>query len=164
MTPSYQKTVTNPKLLVDSMTPSAATANPNWERRRARPPAVPGMPWISFILNLGGFSAAFAGDGASTGCTAGLLTNIPLTPTPRSSAAKLTTKHQGRISRQNRSCEDRDRLGDSFLARRTWSGERKRPSPTADSQNGIGRLMRGEKRKESLEDDKRRETQKRKVD
>lgn len=94
---SYQKAVTEAKSLVETMTPSAATANANWNKRRARPPGVPGMPWMSFILTLGGFSAASVRGGASTGCTAGRLTNISLTPTPRSWAAKLARKPQRRI-------------------------------------------------------------------
>lgn len=73
----YRKAVTEGKSLVVPMTQSARTAKANWENRRARPPGVPGMPWMSFILPLGiaPFAASVTG-GASTGCTDGWITFI----------------------------------------------------------------------------------------
>ena len=56
------------------MTRREMTAKMNWKRRKAKPPQVPGMPCMSFILALGTFCAVCGG--ASTGCTDGRLTFI----------------------------------------------------------------------------------------
>lgn len=62
------------KSVVVSITQREIRAKRNWQRRRARPTAVPGMPGISFILTLGGATLAPSViGGASTGCTDGRL-------------------------------------------------------------------------------------------
>lgn len=50
-----------------AMTAKAATANPNWMQRRARPPRVPGMPSMSFILTMGATSPTSVVGASSTG-------------------------------------------------------------------------------------------------
>lgn len=72
----YQKAVTDGKSLVVAMTHSATAAKANWKNLNTRPPRVPGMPWMSFILALGAPLAASVSGGASIGCTAGWLTFI----------------------------------------------------------------------------------------
>lgn len=64
---------------VEAMTEREIAAKQSWQRRRASPPGVPGMPWTSFILTLRAFWAATSVvGGASTGWTNGRLTYITL--------------------------------------------------------------------------------------
>lgn len=73
--------MTEGKSLVVTMTHKATIANMNWAKRKERPPIVPGMPWISFILTPiagGTFAPSVCSGGASTGtgCTDAWLTLI----------------------------------------------------------------------------------------
>lgn len=66
------------------MTHRAPSPNANWRSRRVRPPGVPGIPWMSFILTLCRFSGLpSVSGGTSTGCTAGRLTLISAVEAPR---------------------------------------------------------------------------------
>lgn len=73
----YLNAETEGKSLEAAMTANAATANPNWKQRRARPPRVPGMPSMSFILTIGASPPSVVGV-SSTGWTDALLAFISL--------------------------------------------------------------------------------------
>lgn len=68
------------------------TVKTNWQRRRASPVDVPGMPCTSFILTLRGGAASFLPSikgGGSTGCTAGRLILIPSFHSTRSPKTQI---------------------------------------------------------------------------
>lgn len=88
----YLKAVTEGKSEVVAMTVRETTVKMNWQRRRASPVGVPGMPCTSFILTLRGGAASFLPSirgGGSTGCTAGRLIPKPSFHKKRSSKTQI---------------------------------------------------------------------------